>query len=304
METIKIKVTGAKALEIMEYYKASPIEDPSRPYDFFVAEDDQGILVKGYRTKNPDLFTITFTGGEARVRLEASIFVPETAVEISSPQGYEDTGAQIGSDEVGVGDFFGPMIVTACYFVPSQMPLLERLGVKDSKKLTDAHMLQIGSILRGKIRHYTVSCSAWKLSSYVAKGFSNHWVLAHLHNLAQQRLLEKYGLSEDVPVYVDQFEREGVYRKYVGEALVENPVVFRTKGESRWPSVASASVISRYEFLLAWARMEKALGEAIPKGAGAEVDRVYRKLIERDGKPVVDRWVKKFFRNYKDLASR
>lgn len=36
-------------------------------------------------------------------------------------KGYEDTGIQIGSDEVGVGDFFGPMIVTAAYFTPSDM---------------------------------------------------------------------------------------------------------------------------------------------------------------------------------------
>lgn len=303
MQTTKIKVTKAKALEIMDYYHAKEIDDPARPYDFFEVEDEKdGLVIKGYKTKNPDVFTITFMGGESKTSLEASIFVPTTQIQVSSPQGFEDTGEQIGSDEVGVGDFFGPMIVTASYFLPSQMSLLERLDVRDSKKLTDAHIFQIGHVLRAKIKHHTVSCSANKLSSYVAKGFSTHWVLAHLHNLAQQKLIEKYRLSEDIVVYVDQFEREQLYRKYVGEALISNPLIFRPRGESRWPSVAISSVLSRYEFLLYWEKMEKTLGHVLPKGAGAEVDKVYKKIIEDVGKSNVDKYVKKFFRNYRDLA--
>lgn len=303
METTKIKVTKAKALEIMDYYHAKEIDDPLRPYDFFEVHDDKdGLVIKGYKTKNPDVFTITFMGGESKTSLEASIFVPHTQIQVSSPQGFEDTGEQIGTDEVGVGDFFGPMIVTASYFIPSEMSILEKLDVKDSKKLTDAHMLEIGALLRSKIKHYTVSCSANKLSYYVSKGFSTHWVLAHLHNLAQQRLIEKYKLSEDIVVYIDQFERELIYKKYVGEALISNPLIFKPRGESRWPSVAISSVISRYEFLLYWEKMEKELGFVIPKGAGSEVDKTYRKIIAKDGKETVDKYVKKFFRNYRDLA--
>lgn len=41
----------------------------------------------------------------------------------------------VGSDEVGTGDFFGPMTVVAVYVDAKQIPLLKELGVKDSKKL-------------------------------------------------------------------------------------------------------------------------------------------------------------------------
>ena len=40
----------------------------------------------------------------------------------------------IGSDEVGTGDYFGPIVVTASYVTKEDIPYLEELGVKDSKK--------------------------------------------------------------------------------------------------------------------------------------------------------------------------
>ena len=49
----------------------------------------------------------------------------------------------IGSDEVGTGDYFGPIVVTASYVNKSDITFLEELGVKDSKKLTDKKIIKI-----------------------------------------------------------------------------------------------------------------------------------------------------------------
>lgn len=49
----------------------------------------------------------------------------------------------VGSDEVGTGDYFGPMIVAACYVDQAMMPLLKQLGVKDSKAMTDPEICEI-----------------------------------------------------------------------------------------------------------------------------------------------------------------
>ncbi len=43
----------------------------------------------------------------------------------------------VGSDETGTGDFFGPVTVAACYVRADQIELVQELGVKDSKQLTD-----------------------------------------------------------------------------------------------------------------------------------------------------------------------
>lgn len=41
----------------------------------------------------------------------------------------------IGSDEVGTGDYFGPIVVTASFVDKKMMSKLYELGVRDSKKL-------------------------------------------------------------------------------------------------------------------------------------------------------------------------
>ena len=48
----------------------------------------------------------------------------------------------IGSDEVGTGDYFGPIVVTAAYVTKDDINFLETLGIRDSKKMTDEHILK------------------------------------------------------------------------------------------------------------------------------------------------------------------
>ena len=43
----------------------------------------------------------------------------------------------VGSDEVGTGDYFGPIVVTATYVTKDDVEFLDNLGVMDSKKISD-----------------------------------------------------------------------------------------------------------------------------------------------------------------------
>lgn len=61
----------------------------------------------------------------------------------------------IGSDEVGTGDYFGPIVVTASYVSKENIDFLLDLKVKDSKKLTDAQILQIVPQIIKKIPYHT-----------------------------------------------------------------------------------------------------------------------------------------------------
>ena len=65
----------------------------------------------------------------------------------------------IGSDEVGTGDYFGPIVVTASYVTKEDIPFLENLDVKDSKKLTDEQILKITPKIIKKIPYYTMTLS-------------------------------------------------------------------------------------------------------------------------------------------------
>ena len=51
--------------------------------------------------------------------------------------------SSVGSDEVGTGDYYGPIVVTASFVTKENIPFLTELGVKDSKKLSDEQILKI-----------------------------------------------------------------------------------------------------------------------------------------------------------------
>ena len=47
----------------------------------------------------------------------------------------------VGSDEVGTGDYYGPIVVTASFVKKEDIPFLIELGVRDSKKISDEQIL-------------------------------------------------------------------------------------------------------------------------------------------------------------------
>ena len=51
--------------------------------------------------------------------------------------------SSVGSDEVGTGDFFGPIVVSATYVSKENIDFLLDLKVKDSKKLTDIQIIKV-----------------------------------------------------------------------------------------------------------------------------------------------------------------
>ncbi|MDD2378174.1 MAG: DUF3378 domain-containing protein, partial [Bacilli bacterium] len=75
----------------------------------------------------------------------------------------------IGSDEVGTGDYFGPVIVTAAFVRKTDIPFLEELGVTDSKKLTDEKILDIVPKFMQKIPHDTIILSNPDYNKYYSQ---------------------------------------------------------------------------------------------------------------------------------------
>ena len=59
----------------------------------------------------------------------------------------------IGTDEVGCGDYFGGIIVCASYVPNDKILHLTKLGIKDSKQISDSKIMELGKylILKGGI---------------------------------------------------------------------------------------------------------------------------------------------------------
>lgn len=208
----------------------------------------------------------------------------------------------IGSDEVGKGDYFLPVIVSAAFVKKDEIKFLEKLKINDSKKMTDEKILRCGPILLKKIKHYSLIVSNKEYNTYHDKGYNANKINAILHNKVLYKLV-----SEKLPyqkIIVDQFAFPKSYYNYIKDSTEKvTNITFLTKAESKNLSVAVASVISRYIFLKEAKKLSKKYNINIPKGAGTLVDKVGKELIEKYGKDILNEISKISFKNTEKILN-
>ena len=202
----------------------------------------------------------------------------------------------IGSDEVGTGDYFLPIVVTACFMDKVNIKFLESLKVHDSKKLTDKKILSIAPLIMKRIPYESIILSNKEYNEWVNKGINMNKVKAIMHNKMLFKMKSK-GFNYD-KIIVDQFCLPGVYYNYLRQIKDKvTGITFMTKAEDKNLSVACASIISRYIFLKEQEKLEKSLGMSIPKGAGIKVDEIGKELVKSKGKDLLNDISKISFKN-------
>lgn len=301
MPYIKFSADEALMEEIRDFYEAPSYPNKKNPYLVFQVKTLDNVQVTCYKSK--EIYTLMFSGDRNKIIDEALIFIDDPVVidEKTINKDYLDNSYQIGTDEVGVGDFFGPLVVAATYVTPENLNLIEKLGIKDSKKLTDTKILEIGPIVEKYFLHEVCLCSPKKLVDLKNNGWNMHKIMANLHNTAQNNLLSKIKVNPSTKIYIDEFSNENLYFKYLVTNKPNLPIHFETKGESLYPSVACSSVLARYHFLKIWEKMNEYFNTEIPKGAGEEVDKTVQKLLKKYSLKDLKPYMKTFFRNYKDI---
>lgn len=176
-----------------------------------------------------------------------------------------------GSDEVGTGDVFGPIVVCACVVQEKDIELLKNLNIQDSKKINDQQIKEIGPKLHKSLVNSLIIMNNEKYNEVIVKNNMNV-IKAKLHNRAYLNLSKKINLLE-YDCYIDQFTPKSKYFEYLkNEEKIYTDLVFETKAESKYISVACASIIARYAFLIEMEKIENKYNFTIPKGAGTIVD--------------------------------
>ncbi|WP_071460325.1 ribonuclease HIII [Bacillus massilinigeriensis] len=205
----------------------------------------------------------------------------------------------IGSDEVGTGDYFGPITVCAAYARSSDLALLKELGVQDSKNLKDDRIIEIAKQLVTFLPYSLLTLKNEKYNELQKSGMSQGKMKGLLHNQAIQHLLNKIAPEEPEAILIDQFAQKEVYYNYLkGQpTIVRDRVYFSTKAEGIHLAVAAASMIARYAFVQRFDALSKEAGFIIPKGAGAQVDIAAAKLIKSKGAECLNEFVKLHFAN-------
>ncbi|GAA5414962.1 hypothetical protein UREOM_6730 [Ureaplasma sp. OM1] len=213
---------------------------------------------------------------------------------------FEEYQYEVGSDEVGVGDYFGGLVVCACLVKHSDLNKLKDLGVNDSKKLTDTKILEIAPKLM-KIVQYDVKEIHPAMYNQLFNQLQNtHVIKTFMHNEALASLLKSVS-REDCYVILDEYASRTNYEKYLRQLHRKTEIkidLFLTKAESYFLSVAAGSIIARYVFLKQIEYLSQQLNYPVPLGAWNEkvkATAIYVK--EHLGSSALNQYVKLHFKN-------
>ena len=189
----------------------------------------------------------------------------------------------IGTDEVGNGSYFGGLAVVASFVTPDQHDFLRKLGVGDSKTLTDQKIRQIAPILKEKIQHQALLLSPTKYNEVIGERYNAVSVKVALHNQAIFLLLQK-GVEPE-KIVIDAFTSSQNYEKYLKNEAnhFPNPVTLEEKAEGKYLAVAVSSIIARDLFLENLENLGRELGYQLPSGAGVASDKVASQILQAYG---------------------
>jgi ribonuclease HIII len=153
----------------------------------------------------------------------------------------------LGSDEVGTGDFFGPIVVTASYVPKAIIPQLIQLGIQDSKRLDDTFIRTIAPQLATLVTHQHVIVHPEKYQTLIHEGKNMNMIKALMHHHALSELKKRYHL-QDLMV-IDQFSTLRSMEVYWKDLPPLTPLKMVPKAESMYIAVAVSSMLARAKFL-------------------------------------------------------
>ena len=300
----KVLVVSDKTKEMMVDYFSDFKRDKTPPYAILQA-DDGGTVVTLYESGKA-----VFQGFDADLAadfwIETEKINSGSAKVTSSDEKEKKKETEkklpirinsIGSDEVGTGDYFGPIVVTATYVSKDNIDFLLELGVKDSKKMSDSDIKRIVPEVIKKIPYQTFVLTNKQYNEVYNNEMNMNKMKAILHNKVLSGFVNKDKYNYDY-IVVDQFENPKSYYNHLSDAKFKvYGITFLTKAEDQCLSVACASIISRYIFLNEIDKMSKDIGMDIPKGASDLVDSFGKEVVKKYGTDKLKEIAKLNFKN-------
>jgi len=275
MSVISLTLSNPQILELKEKYSSYSVKD-NNPY----------IL---YRFHPADCVITVYTSKKA-------VFQGNKAEEYAKDYQRKETFPSAGSDEVGTGDYYGPICVCAALITEENYKKIEKYHITDSKKTSDEKIREIAPVLIKELKHY---CYILDNSKYneISPANNMNRIKARMHNYAYLKLRELNGSLPKLAV-VDQFTPEDKYYQYLFEdkKIVRN-LHFETKAESKYSPVAAASLIARYKFLIQMDELSEKYHLEFPKGAGEKVDIFTKEFVKKYGKDELKKVAKLNFKN-------
>ncbi|MFV0557941.1 MAG: ribonuclease HIII [Enterococcus sp.] len=295
MTPIIIKVTPQKMKQLQMAY-ATHLINNKVPYTNFVAKVNQTtitaytsgkVMFQGAHAEKEAQRWGNFTKNSPNKKATTTTLPPDFAQK-----------SIIGSDEVGNGSYFGPLVVCSVYAHSSQLKVLKQLGVKDSKLLTDSQIKKLAPQIMELVPYQKLVVTPSKYNQ-IQPTYNAVRMKVALHNQAIYLLEKKIAPEKPDGILIDQFTPEANYRKHLAaekNQVTEN-LYFITKGEQYHLAVAAASILCRASFLSELEQASAEVGFTLPSGAGAKSDTIAAKILKQGGLELLGQYAKLHFAN-------
>lgn len=308
--TVVFKVSDNVKVKIIDYYKDLR-KAKTPPYAVFQAQDADTTITLYESGKI--MFQGTSADIDANIWIDLEKRLNNRNIDINSGKDVKANEidrnnllelSTIGSDEVGTGDFFGPIVVTATFVSTKDIEFLKELGVKDSKKLNDTKILEIAPEIMKRIPYVTTILDNKTYNEKHSKNLNMNKLKAILHNLALYQLKSKNNFNY-AKIVVDDFCGKDKFYEYIKDIPEQVlHITFLTKAEDKCLSVACASIISRYKFLKFMDELSDSIHINLPKGAGDNVNKVAGEIIDEYGFDKLKEIAKMNFSNIEKIKNR
>ena len=291
---VVIKVNDEVKKKMIEYYK-DKMRDKKISYVVFQAKDEDTVITMYESGK------VMFQGTSADVDAAMwGTFLSNTKEEQEKEKERDlkyHNCSSVGSDEVGTGDYFGPIVVTATYVSKDNVKYLEDLGIRDSKKVTDDFILKVTPEIIKRIPYRSIILTNKEYNEKYSNNLNMNKIKAIMHNKVLYQIMTELKPEVDY-IIVDEFAREKRYYEYINDVPnIQRGITFIQKAEDKNLAVGAASIISRYIFLKEFDKLCDEVGLPLPKGAGVNVDKIGEELVNKFGEEKLKEVAKYNFKN-------
>lgn len=186
---------------------------------------------------------------------------------------------RIGIDESGKGDYFGPLCIAGVFAEEKQIEELHRIGVRDSKQLSDLSIQKLAEQIKKIVTHHVVRINPAKYNEIYPQFSNLNRLLAWGHVTTIEELVRQTNCKE---VVIDQFASEHVVLTALKRKKLELNLLQRHRAEEDLV-VAAASILARDAFLSGLKALSVKWQLALPKGASSTTISAAKKFVAMHG---------------------
>ncbi|MCC6782463.1 MAG: ribonuclease HIII [Planctomycetes bacterium] len=259
-----------------------------------------------FQVKSDDVVLTCYTSGKLVVQgRNLDTFVERflgTAADASQGKGTQAGDADlpldvplIGSDEAGKGDYFGPLVVAAVFATQTHAAELTKLGIRDSKVVSDDRARMLAGRIESLLDHEIVRLDPADYNARWNDARNVNVVLGELHARAIAALAARHDDAE--LAIVDRFGDERFVASPLRRVREAAPRLLQVPRAERNLAVAAASLVARAAFLDGIAACTDACGTELHKGAGDAVDEDARRVVAIGGEALLAQVAKLHFKN-------